>query len=95
MTERPDADIAWIRTEISQGRPVHLMRAVCKIAVSRQAILGQVQRVMLAVKERDNALRSNLTPEQVREAVAKPVSPDLSQEQKPALLDTIRQSSRE
>ena len=49
---------------------------------------------MLAVKERDNALRLNLNPEQAREAVAKPVSPDLSQKQKPALIDTNQQLSR-
>ena len=46
-----------------------------------------MQGVILAVRRRDNALRLNLTPEQVRELVAKPISSDMMQEEKPTLLD--------
>ena len=85
--ERPDAQIDWIQSEVKQARPVDMMRAVCRNAVSREAMLGQIHGVTLAVRRRDNALRLNLTPEQVRELVAKPVSSDMIQEEKPTLLD--------
>ena len=85
--ERPDAKIEWIRSDLSLARPVDMMRAVCRNAVSRETILGQTQGVTLAVRRRDNALRLNLKPEEVRELVAKPVSADMIQEEKPTLLD--------
>ena len=85
--ERPDAQIEWIRSDLNQARPVDMMRAVCRNAVSRETILGQTQGVTLAVRRRDNALRLNLKPEEVRELVAKPVSADMIQEEKPTLLD--------
>ena len=85
--ERPDAQIDWIQSEVKHARPVDMMRAVCRNAVSREAMLGQIHGVTLAVRRRDNALRLNLTPEQVRELVAKPVSSDMIQEEKPTLLD--------
>ena len=72
-----------------------MMRAVCRNAASRESILGQVQGVTLAVRRRDIALRLNLTPEQVMEVVAKPVSPDMIQKEKPTLLDIGQQSSYE
>ena len=81
----------WIRSDLSQARPVDMMRAVCRNAVSRETILGQTQGVTLAVRRRDNALRLNLTPEQVRELVAKPVSADMIQKEKPTLLDIGQQ----
>ena len=78
--ERPDMQIEPLRAEINHARPIDMMRAVCRNAVSRETILGQMQGVTLAVRRRDNALRLNVTPEQVRELVAKPVSVDMSQE---------------
>ena len=79
------------QSELNVARPVDMMRAVCRNAVSRESILGQMQGVTLAVRRRDNALRLNVTPEQVRELVAKPVSSDMIQEEKPTLLDLGQQ----
>ena len=89
--ERPDAKIDWMRTELNQARPVDMIRAVCRNAVSRESILGQIQGVTLAVRRRDNAFKLNVTPEQVRELVAKPVSSDMIQKEKPTLLDIGQQ----
>ena len=90
--ERPDAQIDRVQSELKQARPVDIMRAVCRNAVSREAMLGQKQGVTLAVRRQNNALRLNLPPEQVRELVAKPVSSDMTQEEKPTLLDLCQRS---
>ena len=76
--ERPNAQIEWMRREVNQARPGDMMRAICRNAVSRESILSQTQGVTLAVRRQDNALRLDLTPDQVKELVAKPVSPDMS-----------------
>ena len=89
--ERSDAKIDWMRTELNQARPVNMMRAVCRNAVSRESILGQIQGVTLSVSRRDNELKLNFTPEQVRELVAKPVKSDMIQEEKPTLQDICQQ----
>ena len=82
----------WIRAELTQVKPMEMMRALCRNAVNRKTLLGQVHGVTLAFRRRDNALRINLTPEQVRQVVGKPVSQDMVQEENLTLL-YIRQQS--
>ena len=73
LKEQPNKDVSRY---IANSNPVEMMRAICRNAVVREKLLGEVQGVTLAVRRRDNLVRLNIEDETVNELVARPLRVD-------------------